>query len=304
MKTFSLRQLEFFVAVASTGTLRGGAAQCNASQAAVSLAITQLEQGLNTQLLIRRHAKGVALTASGSRVLIEARALLSGAEELVQLAHSEGRELKGAVRVGCFTPFMPFVAPLILDDLARLYPAMQLSVLDGSAEDLRERLLSGELDLAVLHGKGMGPGLDATGAWHFRPYVIVAAGHPLASRQSIALAEIADEPLVTLRIQTTAHNSEQLLLGLGLAPRAGPQVPDLDTIRSLVARGLGYSIIMQPMQTDLSPEGRRFVSLRITDDIEESTFSIVTAQGISPTRRVAVIRKRLTEWPMPSLPRV
>ena len=67
---FTLRQLEYFIAVAETGSLSGAAERCNVSQAGLSVAITELERGLRLTLLTRRRAKGVSLTEAGQQLLI------------------------------------------------------------------------------------------------------------------------------------------------------------------------------------------------------------------------------------------
>ncbi|HEY2314430.1 MAG TPA: LysR family transcriptional regulator, partial [Streptosporangiaceae bacterium] len=82
MLVYTLRQLEYFVAVAETGSVSRAAARVHLSQSAMSTAIADLERLLSVQLVMRHHAKGITLTAAGSELLHEARRLLSQSEDL------------------------------------------------------------------------------------------------------------------------------------------------------------------------------------------------------------------------------
>src|SRR5690625_5548304 len=84
MNDVTLRQLQYFVAVAETQSITKAADRSHVSQAAVSLAITDLEKSLGVTLTIRRRAKGVALTAEGRAILTDARVMLDQAKELAE----------------------------------------------------------------------------------------------------------------------------------------------------------------------------------------------------------------------------
>ena len=82
----SLRALRYFVAAAETGSVTGGAHQVRVSQPSISAAIARLEADLKVQLFVRHHAKGLSLTLSGDRLLVQARSLLAHAREVEQFA--------------------------------------------------------------------------------------------------------------------------------------------------------------------------------------------------------------------------
>jgi len=98
MPNYTLRQLEYFVAVAETGTVTAAAAKVHLSQSAMSTALADLERLLAVQLVLRHHARGITLTAAGSRLLVEARQLLRQADELQSLATHLGGEVTGRLR--------------------------------------------------------------------------------------------------------------------------------------------------------------------------------------------------------------
>lgn len=156
MMRISLRQLECFVAAAEAGTIIGGAEVSGASPAAVSLAVSELERRLGVQLLIRRTAKGVALTEAGQRVLSDARAVLAQTRELEESARSDGTALRGDLTVGCFSTLGPIFLPRLLADFGRRHPKVRLNVAEGTQAHLRHMLLEGECELALVYERGLG----------------------------------------------------------------------------------------------------------------------------------------------------
>ncbi len=111
---YTMRQLFVFVAVAETGTIRAAADRLHVSQSAVSLAITELERGLKSQLCVRRRAHGVQLTPTGERVLIRAKALLEQAGDLAAEASGAEGVLTGPLAIGCYSSLGPTLLPRLL----------------------------------------------------------------------------------------------------------------------------------------------------------------------------------------------
>ena len=84
---FTLRQLEYLVAVGEAGSIAVAAERVNVSSPSISTAIAQLEQEFGLQLFVRRHAQGLSLTEAGRRMVVEARAALQAAARLNDLAN-------------------------------------------------------------------------------------------------------------------------------------------------------------------------------------------------------------------------
>jgi DNA-binding transcriptional LysR family regulator len=285
---YSLRQLEFFVAVADAGSISGGAERCGASQAGVSLAIRDLERHLGVPLLTRRRAKGAVLTEAGHRVLLDARRLLGGADELQAIAAAGDNEISGSLSVGCYSTLAPFLIPPVLDDFARRHPPLDVNVTEGAADEMHAALLDGRCELAFLYDNDQGPNLSSVPVTTSRPYLILAADHPLAARASISFAEIADEPMIMFDVPS-ARNAAQMLAEAGLTPRVRHLSSNIEVVRCLVARGVGYSILVQRWPTDLSFEGRPLVSRPITDATRERRAVLAWPARTRLTRRAQAL---------------
>ena len=128
MAAYTLRQLEYFVAVAESGSITGAAERMHLSQSAMSTALADLERALDVQLLLRHHARGVTLTAVGEQLLIATRRLLAQAGELNSEAHGLGYGLAGALSIGCFEVLAPYVLPDLIATCAERYPQLRLDI--------------------------------------------------------------------------------------------------------------------------------------------------------------------------------
>lgn len=285
---FSLRQLEFLVAVADAGSISAAAERCGASQAGVSLAVRDLERHLRVQLLVRRRAKGAALTEAGSRVLAGARRLLEGADDLQAVAAAEENKVSGTLSVGCYVTLAPFVIPPILDEFAGTHPNLSVNVIEGPAPEVRDNLLEGRCELAFLYANDSDPAFQSVTVRTSRPYLILAADHPLAARPEIRLAEVADEPLIMFDVPS-ARNAAQMLAEAGLTPRIRHLSSNIEIVRCLVARGLGYSILVQRWPIDVSYEGRLIASRPIADPTRTRDAVVAWPEGARLTRRAAAL---------------
>ena len=86
MPRFTLRQLEYLVAVGDTGSIARAAERLNVSTPSISSAITQLEDVFGVSLFVRQHAQGLSVTPGGRRVLDQARRVLEEAASITDIA--------------------------------------------------------------------------------------------------------------------------------------------------------------------------------------------------------------------------
>ena len=140
-----LRQLEYFVRIADTGSINEAARKLNMSQPPLSYSLRQLEGELGAELFTRS-AKGVELTAAG-------RLLYELAENLLEFAHSTKKEVSEAgkrrvLRIGITSSTVPTVLPFIAK-FALLNPDVSFEVHDGSSYTLLQLLLDGIIDISV-----------------------------------------------------------------------------------------------------------------------------------------------------------
>ena len=260
------------------------------SAAAVSLGISQLERALECELFLRRPQRPLALTGAGRELLPRAVAVVSDAEQIEQDAGQRSGNFSGTLRVGCFDTLAPVLVPQLLVAAAERYPELVIDVAEGQSEVLQEQLLDGVTDVAVLYGLELASGLRTELLWTMRPYVVLPADHRDADRASVRLADIASEPMIMLDAPPSRMHMLTALAGVGITPVVGRVTHNFETLRSLVARGYGWGLLVQHPAVDRSYEGMPIRSLPIADPIEPAPVVAATvASSASPRRTQAMI---------------
>ncbi|MGW1680606.1 LysR family transcriptional regulator [Saccharopolyspora sp. NPDC002376] len=287
---YTLRQVEYFVAAAEHGSISAAAQACQVSQAGVSLAIAELERALQVQLSVRQRAKGLTLTSAGQNFLVEARQLLRQAAELE--ASALGNDIAGRLAIGCYSTLAAFMMPPLICELALPNPGLQLTFREGSSDELQELMLAGRLDAVIVHRRHLVPRVEAHVIQERAPHVILPAGHPLAGGEAVRLADLRGEEMVLLDIPSVRDNLLPSVRSCGLDPVIGWRSADFETVRALVARGLGYSILMQLPPTDVSYEGLPLVARPIEDDVERSDICVGYPRNQRMPRRVSALIDR------------
>ncbi|MBA3743660.1 LysR family transcriptional regulator [Sporichthya sp.] len=281
----SLRQLEYFVAVGTLGTMGAAAGECQVSQSAISLAVSDLERALDVQLFLRQKAKRLQLTAAGRQVLGDARRLLAQAEELQSTARSLGGDATGQLVVGCFPSLSSYVMPTVLDALAREHPGMDVQFAEGSVAELQGWLHDGTCEVAVMYGMGVDPSLETTDLYLVRPHVELATDHPLAARRKVRLANLADEPMILLDVPPSEQLFRGVLAEAGVTPKIARRVVSVDGVRALVATGRGYTVLLQRPIVAASPIGLEVAVCEIVEPVSPVAVQLVRAAATRSTRR-------------------
>lgn len=283
MSKFTLRQLEYFRAVAMHGSISGAAEAERVSRSSVSAALDDLENALGSALCVRTKAQGIELTAHGREVLRRADAILAEAEDLQQLG--SGAELTGAITLGCFPSLTPTLIPALWQEFTATHPGVKLDVIAADRSELVEMLGRGEADLIVAYNLHEFEGLQTAPIYDTRMHAILAPDHPLASGGTVQAAELAAEPLLLMDVQPAADDVLGYFSSLGLAPRIALRSPQFEFIRSLVARGVGYSLFIQRPRTATSYEGLPVKAVRLVPEAPLKRACLAWSALRRPSRR-------------------
>ena len=253
---YSLRQLSYLVAVSDAGSMRAAAARCRITEAAISAAVRDLERILGVALVARRPGHAAALTQAGADVVASSRRLLQSAGQLYDEVRAPPGSLRGQLTVGCFPTLGPRYLPPLLRLLEREHPDGRLEVIEGGQDKLNAALLGGACDVALTYGTGLAPGLRQRVLDASRPYLLLPAGHRLASQGSVELRDLDGEPLILLDLEPCRANAEAMLRRAALAPRTvRVSAGGIETVRSMVAHGLGWTTLVQRWPAGVSMEG-------------------------------------------------
>jgi len=261
----SLRALRYFVAVAESGSVTSGAARVRVSQPSISAAIARLEADLKVQLFVRHHAKGLSLTLSGDRLLVQARGLLAHALEVEQFADAMGGAQRGEVNAGCFITLAPFLLPGLLPAFATRYPEISLHMEEGNQAEVLERLRNGRCEVALTYAYGLSDEFEVELLAELPPRVILSPAHPLARRGKVSLRELAGAPMILLDLPHTRDYFLSLFRSVRIEPRIAHRTQSYEMVRGLAARGLGFGILNAIPRLPWTYDGNKVVAVPIAE---------------------------------------
>jgi DNA-binding transcriptional LysR family regulator len=254
-----LRHLRYFVAVAEEGHITRAAERLGIQQPPLSQQIQALERELETQLF-RRKPRGVELTPAGMALLDDARAILARADEAVAAVKRAARGEAGRIGIG-FTSsasFHPFV-PRAIRAFCEAHPLVALALEESGTTELVEALREQTIDIAFVRSP-----VGASGDLFVRPLLeeaMVAAlpsGHPLsAGRDALPLAALAGETFILYRRPVGPGLHDAIIAACdraGFSPTIGQEAPRMLSTLSLVAAGLGVTLVPASMSR-LEAEG-------------------------------------------------
>jgi len=280
MVRYTLRQIAYFRAVAEQGGIAQAARVLNIAQPSIAQALAKLEQALGLTLFERHHARGLTLTLQGRSFLGHATALALAAEQVEREARALAAETTGEIRLGVFWTLAPFYAADLMRDFARQSPGVVIRQKEMALTPLAEALRSGEIDLALTYDRGADlsdlPRLELAA---LQPSVVVAADHRLARRRAVSWHELADEPYVMLDGPGSRAYFEELLAEGGIAPPIAYVSTSLEAVRSAVAAGFGFTLLVMRPPSATTYDGRRVKTLRIAGPVRPLRIVLASRYG-------------------------
>lgn len=288
----SLKQLETFVAVAETGSIRAASRSLRVSQPAVTKSVHSLESGLHAQLL-QRGPHGVTLTAVGRSFL--ARVRVAQAELRRAQEEASGGAGTATVALGLGPVAAVMLAPQVLARLHRESPGAGIRVMEGFPPALLPLVRDGTLDIAI------GPKLDTQldPGLSFRPlfrevFVVVARhDHPLRNVRS--LAQLVDAEWATLWKSGLPNSPlDRIFSAAGLPmPRQVMQCESYNLVVSVVARtDLLTLLSRRGLALPLASESLRVIALR--EQHPQLTVGMFTRADAPLSQHAAALARILT----------
>lgn len=296
MLKFTLRQLEYAVHIADRGSVAGAAEALGVAQPSVSAALKKLEEIVGLQIFIRQHAQGLTPTARGKIFLADARRLLSQSEELARQSDAETGPLKGRLQVGSFVTLAPTYAPILISKFNALYPNVEIVLEEGVQSELLSGLRNGQHDVALMYDVDLPHDVEAKEVASLKPYVLLSASHRLAQCRNISLSSLTNDKLILLDIQPSRTYFLRLLEAQGVKPIIGFSSASLELVRGMVARGLGYSLLVTRPAGDQSYDGEKLSICEIAGPAERGVITVAHSKNVRRTRAAQVFEKFCVDY--------
>jgi DNA-binding transcriptional LysR family regulator len=283
-----LYQLEYFLEAARQRNFTRAAARLHLAQAALSEQIRKLESELGTPLFNRGRRETV-LTAAGETLRHHAEALLDRADAARRAVQDLVGLRGGRLTIGAIPSVSACLLPAAIAAFRKHHPLVELALFEGTSEAVAQWVESGRVEFGIVQLPTTGGSFDED-LLLTEPFVaLVAKTHAAAKQRSISLAKLAHEPFVLYkgRARDTAIAACR---AAGFEPRIACESSELETIRSLVAVGLGVAIL--PQLATRHPAAN-CVAVRLRGDTVERQVAVLSRSGHTASPGATAFRKIL-----------
>jgi len=269
--SITLRQLRYFVSAVDTGKLSQAAAECGVSQSAITLAVKGLEDRMGVRLL-DRHPSGVTLTYQGHRFVQKARDILTAVAEATAVSHGgTAAGPSGKLHIGTtYTVLGYFVGPY-LSRFKRRFPDIELDVRQMDRPELEAALIDGSIDLAVMLTSNLENTKKIASATLVPSprRLWLGPGHHLLQQKTFRLSHLVEEPYIMLTVDEAEQSAMRYWQRVKLKPNVVLRTTSVEAVRTLVASGMGITILSDMVYRPWSLEGER-IEVRHIDDVVDS----------------------------------
>ena len=283
-----LYQLEYFLEAARQRNFTRAAARLNLAQTALSEQIRKLESELGTPLFHRGHRESV-LTAAGDTLRSHAEALLDRAHAAKTAVQEIAGLRGGRLSIGAIPSVSACLLPAAIAEFRKRHPLVELALFEGTSETVSQWVEHGRVEFGAVQLPAGGVGFEEELLFS-EPFVLLAPrGEFLDGTQDVELTSLRLKPFILYkgRARDTALSACR---AAGFEPRIACESSELETIRSLVAAGLGVALLPK-LATRVKTAG--CVALPVAGAQVERQVALLSRTGHAPSPGAIVFREIL-----------
>jgi LysR family hydrogen peroxide-inducible transcriptional activator len=296
----TLTELQYIVALAQEGHFGRAADRACVTQPALSLAIKKLEDELGVAIFDRRKHQ-VVLTPLGERIVQQAQRVLEEAEQIKMLAAQGKNQLIGPLRFGVIATVGPYLLPDLVPLLHKRAPQMPIEIEENLTANLTAMLKSGKLDVIMIASPFDEPGI-LTQALYDEPFkAVVPIDHPFARKSRLDSKALSGERVL---LPHAGHCFRQQVLEscpeLSRADTEGLQGNSLETIRQMVASGLGVTV-MPCSAVTAKHHNKRLAVVDFQKPVPERRIGLAWRKGFTRPDAITAIQEAVCALKIPGL---
>ena len=295
----TLTELRYIVALAEEQHFGRAAERCHVSQPTLSIAIKRLEDELGVALF-ERGKQGVLVTPLGKQIVSMAEKMLDQAAQIKDVASSDKEQLDGPLALGTLPTIGPYLLPQFIPLLRELAPGLKLYVEEDSLTSLTMKLREGELDAILVTAPLSEPDIVVQPLFDEPFVVLMPAHHRLANQESINGLDMQADEVLLLR---DGHSfRDQVLMAFPhLRPQdhsenhAGKfiQGSTLETLRNMVASGLGLTILPQTAAESSQYSSKHLITRPFVAPAPKRTLCLAWRISFPRHKSIDVLRRAI-----------
>ena len=270
----TLQELRYLVALADTGHFGQAAEACFVSQPTLSTGLKKLEEFLGVTLF-DRSLKRVTPTPIGREIVESARRIVEEANRIRDLARYAKDPMDRTVHLGIIPTLGPYYLPHVLTLVREIYPKLRLLLREEMTPHLLAHLAEGKLDAGLLALPVNDPNLEVRPLFVEPFLAAVPAGHPLAKAKSIKLDELVSAGLLLLEEGHCLRDQALDACHLESLGNEEIRATSLETLRQMVAMGLGVTLMPILAGGSTSPSAQKIVLKPVTKPGASRTVGLI-----------------------------
>lgn len=273
----NLRELEYLVAIDEEKHFHRAAERCFVSQPTLSGQLKKLEEELGV-LLVERTNRQVQMTDAGKAMAQQARHILASVKILKETAYAFQDPMAGELHVGLIPTVAPYLLPIIMPELTSRCPKLKLWLHEHQTHVLLDKLRNGEMDLLILALPVETKEFHEIDLFEEPFWLAVSAQDPLAKRKTINLSDLNKREMLLLEEGHCLRGQAlDVCFSAGASEQAGFQATSLETLRHMIAEGMGSTLM---------PE------LAVHRDSNRDSIRYIPFSSPQPTRRIGMLFRR------------
>ena len=271
MRLPTLRQLQYFMAVADTLSFSRAAENCNITQPSLSLALNELEDTLGEKLF-HRGTRKMELSQVGKELIPFARSIIEQSENLVRMAGRHRAPLSGQLSLGIIPTIAPYLLPHLLPALQSTYPSLDLQLKEDITTRQLDALKSGKIDVVLMALPYDTPQMEQMLLWK-EPFFLARTGDQKSVTDQVTLDDLQNETILLLDDGHCLrdHIMSACSLAATSANRKTLGATSLQTLIQMVQNGYGATLLpsmaIDPQQMPKGVTIQRFANPQPTRQI-------------------------------------
>ncbi len=272
----TLRHLRYFIATAETGKFQLAAEKTNMSASAVADAVKQLEELLGIPLF-DRHSKGVTLTYDGHRFLNNSSSIIKQLDDSIFAFQNETLNVEGKIVLGASVSVMGYFLPKPLAEFEKVYPNVQIEMIENSRALIEKDLEQGKIDLAfiITSNVSISESTEIETLFRSKRTLWCSENHRFAEMETVPMQEIAKEKYIMLNTDESENNTKLIWDQFSLRPNIRVRSTSVEAVRGYIAGERGVAILSDLLYRPWSLDGTRIISKTIEEPIPTMNLGIV-----------------------------
>ena len=295
----SIKQLTYALAVERTLHFRKAAELCSISQSAFSTALSEMEKQLGFQVFERNNKK-VLITPLGQQVLEKAKSIKLQMDDLNRLADINAEPLSTPITIGMIPTICPYLLPIVLPEIQKKYPDLELNVSEEQSHVLVEQVKRGEIDVAILALPFNIDGLLSFKFWEENFYWITHIDDSMAKQNNVNADDIDTSKLMLLSEGHCLKEHALSACHLNSESLHGLSATSLTTLIQLTAGKMGSTLVPEMALSQLIDLNPALTSVPLAEPGPHREIAIIMRPNYPTVKNIELLmdlfNKKLTKY--------